>query len=213
EYEIPTGPLATAVFIAASDDGKVWFTEWAANKIAYLDTTVQIPFALNVQDTAVTLSRSGPQSVAVSLSSSEATAGLVSLSEVEVGFTGMTESGLTGITYEAEPPRVNLEDAGSAQSEIQIRAQENARPGNYIAMVRAFAPEQDGLVISKLYPVELVLDVPEPVSQTGESGGSNPPSTAFGLQDLIRMLAIAAATGLVGLIIYVRVKRKLRQKP
>ncbi|MGH9993570.1 MAG: virginiamycin B lyase family protein, partial [Nitrososphaera sp.] len=41
EYEIPTGPLATAVFIAASDDGKVWFTEWAANKIAYLDTTVQ----------------------------------------------------------------------------------------------------------------------------------------------------------------------------
>jgi virginiamycin B lyase len=30
EYDIPTGPLSTAVFITVSDDGKkVWFTEWA----------------------------------------------------------------------------------------------------------------------------------------------------------------------------------------
>jgi streptogramin lyase len=34
EYDIPTGPLSTVVFIAVSDDGKrVWFTEWASNKI------------------------------------------------------------------------------------------------------------------------------------------------------------------------------------
>jgi streptogramin lyase len=44
EYDIPTGPLSTAVFIAVSDDGKkVWFTEWASNKVAYLDTTIKIP--------------------------------------------------------------------------------------------------------------------------------------------------------------------------
>ena len=32
EYEIPTGPVSTTLFIAASDDGKFWYTEWIATK-------------------------------------------------------------------------------------------------------------------------------------------------------------------------------------
>lgn len=162
EYEIPTGPLATVVFIAASNDGKVWFTEWAANKIAYLDTAAKVPFTLDVKKTTVTLDKSGPQSIVVSVSSSDAATNPVSLSEVEIGLTGLTDSGLLGVTYKAQPPRVNLQQLVSAESEIQIMAQENARPGSYTVMVRAFAPEEDGLVISRLYPVSLVLDVPEP---------------------------------------------------
>ena len=208
EYEIPTGPLATALFIAASGDGKVWFTEWAANKIAYLDTTGQVPFTVNVEKTAVTLDRNGPQSIAVSLNSSEATADLVSLSEVEIGLTGMTESGLRGVTYEAQPPRVNLQDARSAESEIQIRADENAKPGSYVTMVRAFAPENDGLIISRLYPVKVVLDVTQPAIQTGESGSNSQVSAPFEIRDLGRALAIVAVVGLVGFIVYRRVKRK-----
>jgi hypothetical protein len=126
EYEIPTGPLSTIVFVAASDDGRVWFTEWASNKIAYLDISIQVPFTLNVEDAAVTLDASGSQSIAVSLSSSEVV-NPVSLSEVEVGLTGMTELG-PSVTYEAQPPRVNLQEAKSAESEIQIKAKKNTRP-------------------------------------------------------------------------------------
>jgi virginiamycin B lyase len=49
EYDIPTGPLSTALFAAISEDGKkVWFTEWASNKIAYLDTTVPVPLAVQI---------------------------------------------------------------------------------------------------------------------------------------------------------------------
>src|SRR5206468_5297786 len=49
EYDIPTGPLSTALFISVSEDEKkVWFTEWASNKIAYLDTTIPIPFRMQV---------------------------------------------------------------------------------------------------------------------------------------------------------------------
>ena len=49
EYDIPTGPLSTAVFLTVSDSGeKVWFTEYAANKIAYLDTTVPVPFEMQI---------------------------------------------------------------------------------------------------------------------------------------------------------------------
>jgi streptogramin lyase len=49
EYDIPTGPLSTALFLAVSDNGeRVWFTEYAANKIAYLDTTIPVPFELQI---------------------------------------------------------------------------------------------------------------------------------------------------------------------
>lgn len=198
EYEIPTGPLSTAVFIAASNDGKVWFTEWASNKIAYLDTAVQVPFTLNVEETALTLDTSGPQTISVSLNSSDATANPVSISEVEIGLTGMTDSGLRGVTYEAQPPRVNLQQASSAESEVQIRAREDARPGNYVAMVKAFAPEKEELIISRLYPVELVLDVPEPAySQDG-----NQQTSYIIVQDALRIGAPTAAGGLIAFMVY-----------
>jgi virginiamycin B lyase len=206
EYEVPTGPLSTIVYLSVAGDGKVWFAEWASNKIAYLDTTMQVPFTLNVQKMAVTLDGSSPQSITVSLnSSSDTTTSPVSISEIEIGLTGMTESGLRGVTYEAQPPRVNLQDARSTQSEIQIRTQENARPGNYTIMVRAFAPEKDGLVISRLYPVELVLDVPEPVStQDSENMFQNQmqQTSDTTVQDALMIGAPVGAAGLIAFAIY-----------
>jgi streptogramin lyase len=210
EYEVPTGPLSTVVYLSVSSDGKVWFAEWASNKIAYLDTTaMQVPFTLNIEKTDVTLDGSGPQGIAVSLNfSSDAittTTSPVSLSQVEIGLTGMTESGLQGVTYEAQPPRMDLQDAKSTQSEIQIRTQQNARPGNYTIMVRAFAPEQNGLVISRLYPVELVLDVPEPVSsQDGENMLQNQVQQASDttVQDALMIGAPVGAAGLIAFAIY-----------
>jgi virginiamycin B lyase len=209
EYEVPTGPLSTAVYLSAAPDGKVWFAEWASNKIAYLDTAMQVPFTLNVEKTSVTLDGSSPQSIAVSLNSSSSdatnTTSPVSLSEVEIGLTGMTESGPQGVTYEAQPPRMNLQDVRSTQSEIQISAQENARPGNYTLMVRAFAPERDGLVISKLYPVGLVLDVPEPTSsQDGENIFQNQvqQTSDTTVQDVLMIAAPVGAAGLIAFGIY-----------
>lgn len=211
EYEVPTGPLSTIVYLSVAGDGKVWFAEWASNKIAYLDGTMQVPFTLNVQKMAVTLDGSSPQSIAVSLNSSSSdtttntTTSPVFLSDVEIGLTGMTESGLRGVTYEAQPPRMNLQDARSVQSEIQIRTQENARPGNYTIMVRAFAPENDGLVISRLYPVELVLDVPEPVSgQDSENMFENQVQQASDalVQSALMIGAPVAAAGLIAFAIY-----------
>jgi virginiamycin B lyase len=226
EYDISTGPLSTVLFLTASDDGhKVWFTEWASNKVAYLDTSIQVPFeqqALQPQQ-SVTLTRSGAASLDVLIKSSSATAnsisslGPLSLSQVEVWVTGMTESGPMGITYQANPPRVNLqENASSAESNIQLQAQNNAKPGNYTAMVRVQAPEKDGLIVSRLYPVKLVLDVPQPAApaQTEEPRSSNnnaPVYAPFDARDMVRVLAIAAAIGLAGYIVYTRVKGRKKK--
>jgi virginiamycin B lyase len=208
EYEVPTGSLSTVVYLSAASDGKVWFAEWASNKIAYLDTAMQVPFTLNTEKTAVTLNGSSPQSIGVSLNSSSNatnTTSSVSLSQVEIGLVGMTESGLQGVTYEAQPPRMDLQDIRSTQSEIQISTQENARPGNYTLMVRAFAPEQDGLVISKLYPVKLVLDVPEPVSgQDSENMFQNQvqQTSDTTVQEALMIAAPVGAAGLIAFGIY-----------
>ena len=214
EYNIPTGPLSTVLFLTASDDGRVWFTEWASNKVAYLDTLVKVPFELQVQQKSIALTKSGAATLSVSINSaSNATNNSLSLSQIEVGLTGMTESGPTGITYQANPPRVNLQDNLSVESVIQTQTQENAKPGTYTAMVRIQAPEQDGLVVSRLYPVKVVLNVPQPTNgQTGESA-SNQSSTLFEIRDLVRAIAIAAVVGLVGFIVYRRVKRKKHAQP
>jgi virginiamycin B lyase len=211
EYEIPTGPLSTVVYLSVAGDDKVWFAEWASNKIAYLDTTMQVPFTLNTEKTAVTLNGSSPQSIAISLNSSSSsssdatTTSPVSLSQVEIGLTGMTESGLQGMTYEAQLPRMDLQVVKSNQSEIQISAQENARPGNYTLMMRAFAPESDGLIISKLYPVELVLDVPEPISsQDNNNMFQNQQQTTSDtiVRDVLMIAAPVGAAGLIAFAIY-----------
>jgi virginiamycin B lyase len=217
EYEVPTGPLSTVVYLSVADDGKVWFAEWASNKIAYLDTTMRVPFTLNTEKTAVTLdASSSPQSITVSLNSSSdaITTSPVSVSEVEIGLTGMAESGLQAVTYEAQPPRMDLQDVKSNQSEIQISAQENARPGNYTLMVRAFAPENDGLLISRLYPVDLILDVPEPVSsQDSENMFQNQvqQTSDTTVQDALMIAAPVGAAGLIAFGIY-RWKRARRAK-
>jgi virginiamycin B lyase len=202
EYEVPTGPLSTVVYLSVSGDGRrAWFAEWASNKIGFLDTTMQVPFALNVLKHDMTLDKSGTQTLAVSLNSLEE-AGPVSLSEVEVGLTGMTESALSGVRYEAQPPRVNLQDSKLAESEILIRTTDNARPGNYTAMIRAFAPENDGLIVSKLYPIKTVLDVPEPATNQGGNGFQNPMSSEMSFQYALRIGAPLAAAGLIAFVIY-----------
>lgn len=220
EYDIPTGPLSTVLFLTASDDGRrVWFTEWASNKVAYLDTSIQAPFDEQIprqQQSSITLTQSGTASLNVLINSNASGNGnsnSLSLSEVEVGLTGMTESGIMGITYEANPPRVNLQVNDSAESTIQIQTQDNAKPGSYTVMVRVQAPEQqDSLVVSRLYPIKLVLDVPQPsaTTQTGESGNasSSQLSTPLDVRDIVRALAIAAIVGLIGFIVYRKVKRK-----
>jgi virginiamycin B lyase len=208
EYDIPTGPLSTVLFLTASDDGRVWFTEWASNKVAYLDTLVKVPFDEQVQQKSITLTKSNAATLSVLINPINESSSSLSLAQVEVGLTGMTESGLRGVTYQANPPRVNLQQNSSAESNIQLKAQDIAKPGTFALMVRTQAPGQDGLIVSRLYPVKLVLDVPQPATQTGEPGTNSQTPALYEIRDLIRYLAIAAVVGLVGYIVYRRVKRK-----
>lgn len=192
EYDIPTGPLSTALYTSVSkDDSKVWFVEWAANKIAYLDTTTAPSFQLSPPLFAgKKVANQEPiilkQQTTASLSPSQAEA-------QEISVTGMTETGLRGISY-------SVQENGT----IALRTQNDASPGKFTVMIRA----ANGPV-AQLYPVNLILDVPAP-SATQLPNNQQPPSIP--IQDITRWSALAAAVGLTGYIIYNRTKRR-QQRP
>jgi virginiamycin B lyase len=209
EYEIPTGPLSTALFIAASDDGKIWFTEWAANKIGYLDTNVKIPYDIEVAARDITLTEDESKSINISLKASgnNISSSPISLSEIEIGVIGMTDSGLQGLTYASQPQRVNLSQNHQADAKVDLEVEEGAAPGKYTLMVRAIAPEKDGLFVSRLYPVSAILDVspPQPQADNMDNDDSNVENT---LSDLVRYASLSAAIGLGGYIVYRRIKKR-----
>lgn len=207
EYEIPTGPLSTVLFASISDDGsKVWFTEWASNKIGYLDTTIQIPYTLIVQNNKIILDKNSPKTITVEVKSETSTQSVST--NVEIGVIGMTDSGLSGISYEANPPRANLSENKDVNMEITLNTQDGAKPGTFNLMTRISMLEKDSLMISLLYPVLITLDVPEPPSNA--NAALKPENITFEkteLSDITRYLALLAAGGLIVFLIYRRIKK------
>ena len=217
EYDIPTGPLSTVLFIAATEDGnKLWFTEVASNKVAYLDTMVLLPFRLQIKsDSQITLEKNMTQTIDVLIAkdSSNQDSNLL-LSEVEVSIVGMSESGLEGILYNANPPRLNLEQNQVAESKIELKVGDNAKPGQYHIMVRASAIEKgQQILVSQLYPLSLILDIPKPISDiTPTAPKDSRTSEDVTFRDITNMMAILVAGGLVGFLIYSRIKKRTEKQ-
>jgi DNA-binding beta-propeller fold protein YncE len=241
EYDIPAGPLSTAVFIAVSDDGnKVWFTEWASNKVAYLDTTVQIPFNLEIKNdntvSPIILEPNQPKILNVQVSTDKNNSSItssfsspLSLTEVELAVIGMTDSGLRGIAYNAQPQRINMENNSTSESTITLNVvQQNnnnipVRLDQYTAMVKASAPEKDQLLfVSLLYPMLISLDLPSVSQQQQQQQQEDNKQSSEGqdegfiqdssLRSIVRIVALPAAIGLIGYIVYVRIKKSKSKK-
>lgn len=248
EYDIPTGPLSTALFTAISEDGKkVWFTEWASNKIAYLDTTIPVPLAVQIPgyynfnntsnntNSLLVLKRNEPRVLEVVLKaannkaviegSSYSTSRSLLLNEVSLSLVGMTDSGITGINYTAQPQIIDMEKNSTATSQIALRVENNensgsssrAMPGQYTVMVRAtaFENKNNTLIISMLYPVQIRLDIPPPSASTQLFSQQTYPEALFAFSSLLgilRFLAFVTAIGLIAYLVYRRIKRSRNVK-
>jgi virginiamycin B lyase len=242
EYDIPTGPLSTTIFVALSDDGKkVWFTEWASNKVAYLDTTIPIPFNMkiagsnnndgNANNSPMTLQPNESKTLEALLdadrNASAYSTSSLSLSEVEIAVIGMSDSGLRGLTYTATPQRINMQQYPVNKSQITLSVeQDQARPGQYTAMIKASASEKKDQLqfVSLLYPISLTLNIPTTPAQTSQQpqqknsfqNNNNDQNSASvfnfnePLRSMIRILALPIAIGLIAFTIYGRIKRSKR---
>jgi len=231
EFDIPTGPLATSLFLTVSEDGKrVWFTEWASNKIGYLDNTLQVPINLLVtknestsipDTTPVTLKASESFSVDVALTLDKNMSSLVLANDTKLSVVGMTDSGLQGVGYTSKPQSVNLMDVPEGDVGIDLKVEtEKSIAGNYTIMIRASLFEKDRLILSLLYPQLVKLDVLTKPSEmnkiqnfqqlSSKNAESSNSSALF--RDFIRIGAIAVVIILIGYLIYHNVVPRIKFK-
>lgn len=234
EFDIPTGPLATSVFLTVSQDMKrIWFTEWASNKIAYLNNTVKLPLSMivrnnesvpiNKEDMKAAVLREGESfSVEVALTLDEKISSLEFANDTELSVVGMTDTGLQGLVYLSKPSSVNLMEVPDSQAMIQIKVEgEKAIAGNYTIMIRSSVLEKDNLILSVLYPQLVRLDVPTKVSKINEIQNFQKfpsknteayESSALLFRDLIRYSAIGVAIVLVAYLFYLKIGRRIKFK-
>jgi virginiamycin B lyase len=232
EFEIPTGPLATSLFLTVDENEKrIWFTEWASNKIGYLDNTLQVPFNMlvtknesastNTDITPITLKSDESFPVNVALTLEKNISSLVLANDTELSVVGMTDSGLQGVGYISQPQRVNLMDVPERDVEIDLKVEtEKAIAGNYTIMIRASFLENDGLVLSLLYPQLVKLDVPTKPSEMNKiqnfqqfsSKNVESSNSSAMFRDFLRIGAIAVVIILVGYLIYHNIMRRSKFK-
>jgi virginiamycin B lyase len=184
EYEIPTGPLATTVFISLSHDNtKVWFTEWASNKIGYLNVTKQIPIKMlltseSLSDKPIIFNNNNTSyQTNVSVIRNNFTTSNqenLSLSNIALSISGMTDSGPEEITYSFIPQRINLTQNDNANSLLQLNMvkDDKLQSENNTLMIIANTFNKDNLTTSILQ--HLPISIIESVESYADSSSSFP---------------------------------------
>lgn len=218
EYEIPTGPLTTVIYLSVSDDGqKVWFTEVLGNKIGYLDTSITIPFDIQpIKEEIVFTETKKSEQITFEINSLEGTSELLSLDTVNLSLTGMTDSGLDGISYTISPDVINLNQNKKVAPTLNINADQNIQSGIYQIMLQVSASEtaDETMKITKLYPLTLIVDLPKPEIPLINTENNIEQDSEFSIRDMIQSAAIIAIIGLLSLLAYKRIKmyREKNQK-
>ncbi len=223
EFDIPTGPLSTAVYIAvAPDAAKVWFTEWASNRIAYLDNSFAVPLDLKIQNNSnfsppiLKINQTYPLSVVVSrTNNTNNTPALLSPNQIELSVVGMTDSGLRGLTYTAIPQRFNMSDTLMMNGTLDLNVDNEAVVGNYTIVARISTSESGNLTISLLYPQSIAVDVPIHKSQIQNfptSVNEEPSNPSSLLRDIGRFASIGVAVTLIAYLVYRKVGRRREKK-
>ena len=207
EYDVPTGPLSTIVYLDASNDGKVWFTEILANKIGYLDTHISVPFDIQVDKEKIDFTeKEMSKQVKVTVSNMKNNNDWVSLDNINISVVGMTDSGLDGVSFTATPSVIDLNQENKIESTIDLSVDKNTKPGIYQIMIKVSSSEQidKTMTISKLYPLTINVDLPKPIPPTTIKKTDS--DSEFIIKDIIQNAAIGAIIILVSLLVYKKIK-------
>ena len=217
---------------------KVWFTEWASNKIGYLDITKKVPFEIilnneNLSEEPIIFTNNNTSyQTNISLirnnfifnQNQEEEGENSSLNNITLSIAGMTDSGPKGITYSFNPQRINLTESDKANSLLQLTMikDDKIRSENNTLMIIANI-FKNNLTKSILKPLPISIIKPE-ISFDGSSYSTleertanykndnqlknSTPESEINLFDIIKYLSLAIAIILIGFIIYKRIKNR-----
>ncbi|QLH06343.1 virginiamycin B lyase family protein [Nitrosopumilus ureiphilus] len=212
EYDIPTGPLSTTIYLDVSKDGKkVWFAEVLGNKIGYLDTSISVPFDLQTETKELIFTETKKSGqVTVEINRLDDGSGMLSLDNLDVSLVGMTHSGLDGVSFTTNSDMINLNQKNKIETILDISIDQNIEPGIYQTMLQISAHEiiDDSMKVSKLYPLTIIVDLPKqiPVNPLQED------DSEFLVKDVIQYSAIGTIVILLSLLVYNRIKISKQKK-
>ena len=211
EYDIPTGPLSTVVYLAIDQKGKkIWFTEVLSNKIGYLDTTIHLPIDVKTSSNSIKIQEKNTTQILDVWIENDNMPSPILTNDVKLSLVGMTHLGIKGITYNIDPERIDLSEIPEIHSKISIVAQDKIKPGVYNIMLQVTAEEESDkdLKVSVLHPLEISVEIPETKVMLDSEKQSNQLDIfpEIKLKDVIQTIAISVAIGLSAFIVLRRIK-------
>jgi virginiamycin B lyase len=164
EFEIPTGPLSTTVYLTASHD-KVWFSEVLANKIGVLDLNDSLPIEIELSKSYLSL---GDKSDSLDVFISNKPSKL--FEDISLSLVGMTDSGIQGIDFSFIPDKINFTDS-ITKSTLKVSAK-NTQSGFYDAMIQVSTHDSinKNMTVSFLKPISISInEIPKQTDNTKDS--------------------------------------------
>ena len=133
------------VFGFTVDDKKIWFTEWVENNIGVVDTSISLPFDIDLNRENIVLERGETTEITLEFSSTDTTphGHLVNIS---------TTSLFTDLIINPESTEFYSNDSGSESIIVQITASESALPDTHKVLLGAY---NDEIAISKFITVTI----------------------------------------------------------
>ena len=133
------------VFGFTVDDKKIWFTEWVENNIGVVDTSISLPFDIDLNRENIILERGETTEIILEFSSTDIAphGHLVNIS---------TTSLFTDLIINPESTEFYSNDSGSESIIVQITASESALPDTHKILLGAY---NDEIAISKFITVTI----------------------------------------------------------
>ena len=133
------------VFGFTVDDKKIWFTEWVENNIGVVDTSISLPFDINLNRENIVLERGETTEIILEFSSTD-----IAPHGYSVNIS--TTSLFTDLTINPESTEFYSNDSGSESIIVQITASESALPDTHKILLGAY---NDEIAISKFITVTI----------------------------------------------------------
>ena len=138
------------VFDFAIDGKKIWFTEWVENNIGVVDTSVTLPFSIDIDTQTITMEKGQTANVTLHVTP---TNGFVGDVTVNTASTSVNPASLfSDIWLEYDIEQLDLSD-GSKTIPIQITTSENAFSGTHKVLLGAY---NEDVAVSQFITVIIV---------------------------------------------------------
>jgi len=145
EYQIPTGPISTALWLATMPNGNICFTEYSGNKIGILDPTIPISFAFTLDHDYAQVRQGSATPVELTVN------GQAENLQLFVASTSTSPDTLNA-SFSSNP--INVESLPNTKPVVvvDIEASQSAIPGQY---VMAIGGSLNQVSVSVLLPVNV----------------------------------------------------------